>query len=215
MSKSRLSNHIDHQHSDHHHGQGAHDKPHPRVLSTSPYHSLPPFLPPSSHARLPRPRPVGGKPKWTLAQGVGPKTLELDHSRSNRIYKPSLRGVIGNPQICVRALGRGRGLLQGCARAERRGGGREKECRVCYVCVSVPFIGPFSSLTPHPSLTAGEEEVETGGRLRKKRPSFLEPFRAEPEEQAEGFLAKLNLIGSAAGAVEGEAARNFHKGVGY
>ncbi len=27
----------------------------------------------------------GGKPKWTLAQGVGPKTLEIDHSRSNRL----------------------------------------------------------------------------------------------------------------------------------
>uniref|UniRef100_A0A6U6CGC1 Uncharacterized protein n=1 Tax=Guillardia theta TaxID=55529 RepID=A0A6U6CGC1_GUITH len=32
-----------------------------------------------------------GKPRWTLLQGVGPKTLELDSSRSNRIYKPTLR----------------------------------------------------------------------------------------------------------------------------
>jgi hypothetical protein len=32
-----------------------------------------------------------GKLKWTLAQGVGPPTLELDKSKSGRVYKPTLR----------------------------------------------------------------------------------------------------------------------------
>mmetsp|Transcript_5317 Transcript_5317/g.12826 ORF Transcript_5317/g.12826 Transcript_5317/m.12826 type:complete len:250 (+) Transcript_5317:150-899(+) len=36
-----------------------------------------------------------GKPKWSLAQGVGPKTLETDNSRSNRLHKPTLRGILG------------------------------------------------------------------------------------------------------------------------
>ncbi|KAJ1446007.1 hypothetical protein M885DRAFT_548047 [Pelagophyceae sp. CCMP2097] len=31
-----------------------------------------------------------GKPKWTLVQGLGPKTLEQDHSRSGRLWKPAL-----------------------------------------------------------------------------------------------------------------------------
>lgn len=31
------------------------------------------------------------KPKWTLVQGVGPQTLEVDKSRSGRIHKPTLR----------------------------------------------------------------------------------------------------------------------------
>ncbi|KAK3283882.1 hypothetical protein CYMTET_8433 [Cymbomonas tetramitiformis] len=36
-------------------------------------------------------------PKWTISQGLGPKSLELDKSRSGRIYKPTLRqyGVQG------------------------------------------------------------------------------------------------------------------------
>mgnify|MGYP006135929285 CR=1 FL=1 len=34
---------------------------------------------------------AGGKPKWTLASGVGPAGLELDSSRSNRLWKASLR----------------------------------------------------------------------------------------------------------------------------
>ena len=33
----------------------------------------------------------GKKPKWTLCQGVGPPALEVDSSRSGRIFKPSLR----------------------------------------------------------------------------------------------------------------------------
>jgi hypothetical protein len=33
----------------------------------------------------------GQKPKWTLVWGVGPQKLELDNSRSGRIYKPFLR----------------------------------------------------------------------------------------------------------------------------
>lgn len=32
-----------------------------------------------------------GKPKWSLIHGVGPYSLELDSSRSGRIYKPSLK----------------------------------------------------------------------------------------------------------------------------
>jgi hypothetical protein len=34
-----------------------------------------------------------GKPKWTLVSGVGPGGLELDKSRSGRIWKHSLRSV--------------------------------------------------------------------------------------------------------------------------
>lgn len=34
---------------------------------------------------------VGKKPKWTLCQGVGPPALEVDSSRSGRVFKPSLR----------------------------------------------------------------------------------------------------------------------------
>lgn len=33
----------------------------------------------------------GKKPKWTLCQGVGPPGLEVDSSRSGRVFKPSLR----------------------------------------------------------------------------------------------------------------------------
>jgi hypothetical protein len=33
----------------------------------------------------------GKKPKWTLCQGVGPPALEVDSSRSGRVFKPSLR----------------------------------------------------------------------------------------------------------------------------
>lgn len=32
-----------------------------------------------------------GKPKWKLVQGVGPPGLEVDSSRSGRLFKPSLR----------------------------------------------------------------------------------------------------------------------------
>ena len=40
-------------------------------------------------------KPAGevGKPKWRLASGVGPAGLELDNSRSGRLWKPSLRGL--------------------------------------------------------------------------------------------------------------------------
>jgi hypothetical protein len=31
-----------------------------------------------------------GKPKFTLCQGIGPRVLDVDRSRSNRIWKPSL-----------------------------------------------------------------------------------------------------------------------------
>lgn len=37
------------------------------------------------------PRGEAGKPKWKLASGVGPAGLELDSSRSNRLWKPSLK----------------------------------------------------------------------------------------------------------------------------
>lgn len=33
------------------------------------------------------------KPKWKLVSGVGPAGVELDKSRSGRLYKPSLRPV--------------------------------------------------------------------------------------------------------------------------
>ena len=32
-----------------------------------------------------------GKPKWKLVQGVGPPGLEIDSSRSGRLFKPNLR----------------------------------------------------------------------------------------------------------------------------
>ena len=40
-------------------------------------------------------KPAGepGKPKWRLASGVGPAGLELDSSRSGRLWKPSLRAA--------------------------------------------------------------------------------------------------------------------------
>ena len=40
-------------------------------------------------------KPAGeaGKPKWKLASGVGPAGLEMDNSKSGRIWKPSLRQV--------------------------------------------------------------------------------------------------------------------------
>ena len=34
------------------------------------------------------------KPKWNLVSGIGPQVLEMDSSRSGRVYKPSLRGFI-------------------------------------------------------------------------------------------------------------------------
>lgn len=40
-------------------------------------------------------KPAGeaGKPKWRLVSGVGPAGLEMDNSKSGRIWKPSLRAV--------------------------------------------------------------------------------------------------------------------------
>jgi hypothetical protein len=40
-------------------------------------------------------KPAGeaGKPKWRLASGVGPAGLEMDMSKSGRIWKPSLKPV--------------------------------------------------------------------------------------------------------------------------
>ena len=35
---------------------------------------------------------TSNKPKWKICQGVGPQVLELDSSRSNKIYKKSYRG---------------------------------------------------------------------------------------------------------------------------
>ena len=51
-----------------------------------------------------------------------------------------------------------------------------------------------------------------GGRLKKKRPSFLEPFQALSDETPQEFLSKLNLVASSASAVDGEAARKFNQG---
>jgi hypothetical protein len=42
---------------------------------------------------------TAGRNRWSLAQGVGPKTLELDRSRSGRLYKPALRGVISTSAL--------------------------------------------------------------------------------------------------------------------
>lgn len=39
------------------------------------------------------PQGEAGKPKWRLASGIGPAGLELDSSRSGRLWKPSLRAV--------------------------------------------------------------------------------------------------------------------------
>lgn len=48
----------------------------------------------------------GHKPKWTLAHGAGPQVLELDRSRSGRLYKPSL-GQYGLPSAIYQpAVGR-------------------------------------------------------------------------------------------------------------
>ena len=38
---------------------------------------------------------TAGKDRWTLAQGIGPKTLEMDRSRSGRLYKPALSSILG------------------------------------------------------------------------------------------------------------------------
>ncbi|EGD82903.1 hypothetical protein PTSG_03535 [Salpingoeca rosetta] len=40
------------------------------------------------------------KPRWQLAHGIGPKTLEVDRSRSGRLHRPSLKqfGITG-PRI--------------------------------------------------------------------------------------------------------------------
>ena len=35
-------------------------------------------------------RKATGKPKWKLCQGIGPATLEMDRSQSNRVWRPSL-----------------------------------------------------------------------------------------------------------------------------
>jgi hypothetical protein len=45
-------------------------------------------------------RKATGKPKWTLVQGIGPPSLEVDRSRSNRIWRPSLSqfGLCGKEQ---------------------------------------------------------------------------------------------------------------------
>ena len=42
-----------------------------------------------------------GRDRWTLAQGVGPKTLELDRTRSGRLYKPAIRNIIGDLSATV------------------------------------------------------------------------------------------------------------------
>jgi hypothetical protein len=45
------------------------------------------------------------KPKWTLVQGLGPPALEVDKSRTNRVFKPSLRqfGIADNQGFQRRA----------------------------------------------------------------------------------------------------------------
>ena len=45
------------------------------------------------------------KPKWTLVQGLGPPALEVDKSRTNRVFKPSLRqfGITDNQGFQRRA----------------------------------------------------------------------------------------------------------------
>ncbi|KAJ9455672.1 hypothetical protein DIPPA_19589 [Diplonema papillatum] len=44
------------------------------------------------------PHPGSSKPKWTLSEGVGPPTLELDRSHSGKLYKKSYRacGLTGD-----------------------------------------------------------------------------------------------------------------------
>eukprot|EP00668_Euglena_longa_P035831 GGOE01046043.1.p1 GENE.GGOE01046043.1~~GGOE01046043.1.p1 ORF type:complete len:288 (-),score=73.76 GGOE01046043.1:351-1145(-) len=50
-------------------------------------------------------RPPDAKPHWVLAQGVGPKGVELDSSRSGRIHRPTLRQYgIPNPTLSSEAL---------------------------------------------------------------------------------------------------------------
>ena len=45
-----------------------------------------------------------GKPKWTLCQGIGPASLEMDRSRSNRVWRPPLAkfGLCENKQTASR-----------------------------------------------------------------------------------------------------------------
>jgi hypothetical protein len=54
----------------------------------------------------------GGKPKWRLAQGVGPAGLEVDRSRTGRLHKPSLRmfGIDATPLKLPDAVSRGDAL---------------------------------------------------------------------------------------------------------
>eukprot|EP00667_Euglena_gracilis_P019666 EG_transcript_21124 len=50
-------------------------------------------------------RPPDAKPHWVLVQGVGPRGVELDSSRSGRIHRPTLRQYgIPNPALPAEAL---------------------------------------------------------------------------------------------------------------
>mmetsp|Transcript_42778 Transcript_42778/g.101807 ORF Transcript_42778/g.101807 Transcript_42778/m.101807 type:complete len:252 (+) Transcript_42778:179-934(+) len=63
----------------------------PARLSPCMFHTFDPGEPPPIYVDASAGQ---GKPKFTLIQGIGPKTLEMDKSRSNRVYKPTLRGCI-------------------------------------------------------------------------------------------------------------------------
>eukprot|EP00729_Bicosta_minor_P018305 gene18305-31367_t len=70
------------------------------------------------------------KPKWTLAQGLGPPALELDKSHSGRIYKPTLRPFDVKiepfyPPKEGKAGGRGGGGGGG-SKGKSRGGGKSR-----------------------------------------------------------------------------------------
>ena len=58
---------------------------------------------------------TAGRNRWSLAQGVGPKTLELDRSRSGRLYKPALRGVLSTPALAPYSAAEAGGGAEGHA----------------------------------------------------------------------------------------------------
>jgi hypothetical protein len=58
---------------------------------------------------------TAGRNRWSLAQGVGPKTLELDRSRSGRLYKPALRGVLSTSALAPYSAAEAGGGAEGHA----------------------------------------------------------------------------------------------------
>jgi hypothetical protein len=94
---------------------------------------------------------TAGRNRWSLAQGVGPKTLEMDRSRSGRLYKPALRGVISTSSLAPYSATEASGGAQGhahmldaveaaLARAARCGNGEADALAAKLVQCSPAFV---------------------------------------------------------------------------